>query len=1035
MKFIADLHLHSKYSAATSSQADLPHFYVWALIKGIDVVATSDFTHPKWFAELKDQLEPDGTGLFDLKPSAMKAVAADLKEWNLPADRPVKFLLSSEISSIYRKNEKTRKIHNLACFDSFESAERYTKKLGKLGNISYDGRPILGVDAKDLLSIVLEVSDRNMFIPAHIWTPWFSLFGSKSGFDSIEECFEDLTPHVTALETGLSSDPPMNWMVSSLDRFNLVSNSDAHSPQKLGREANLFDTDLTFGGISASLRDVTSPGLTGTLEFFPEEGKYHNDGHRDCGVNIPPGEAIKNANNCPVCGKPLTIGVLHRVLELADREYGRRPPNARNFESLVPLTQIIAESYGSLSAKKTDEVYRHMVRNLGPEFHVLRTAEIAEIAKASNDVIAEGVSRIRKGQVSRFPGFDGEFGTISLFSAEERDRLMKQDTLFSIVANRKARSPENSKKEKIRPSAAEKKAVQAPRTLEQRQQEAVDCPTWPVIVTAGPGTGKTFVLTEKIKSLIEREPSLAGRVAAITFTRKAGDELRQRLGIASEWVGTIHSICLKILKSSDPGLTVIAPAESELILSSELGISKPAEEQKRISLLKGTGIENKKDPVQDAYDRYLRENRLVDFDDIIVECRKLVAADPAVRTRLAKELYCLFVDEFQDVNRSQYLLILELARLLENRLFVIGDPDQSIYGFRGAEAGVFEKLKKDLPGPKSFSLGLNFRSADVIIRMSNLLIKDEKKSIAAKETPGRIFRLDFGSELAEAVFIAKTVSRKIGGRDMLESARHSAKTQGMGLNDFGVLVRTVRQTRVIVDCLSREGFPVRIRDATELIRSAEARIAINMMKLLLDPQDPMAQLFFRKADFPFEKLFAKFLKQRGRYLGDSEALLKDLSKTVDFKDKAVLEELVSVARAHPGASGFLDLMLYRDPTEVEAARKKIPREAVSVLTMHASKGLEFPVVFIAGVSEGLIPCHTVDAIGDQELAEELRLFYVAVTRAGRELYLTRSLTSSRFGKTVKTGASRFLEGVDPGFFSAVEKGKIRGKNPQMELPL
>lgn len=337
-KFIADLHIHSRFSRATSKNLDPEHLAIWAQKKGIKVVGTGDFTHPGWISELQEKLIEAEQGLFRLKPDLAESIKPEIP---VSCQDSPRFMLTSEISCIYKKNHKTRKVHHLILMPDFDSVLKLNRKLEQIGNIRSDGRPILGLDSRNLLEIVLETSDQAFFIPAHVWTPWFSLFGSKSGFDDIEECFEDLTPHIHALETGLSSDPPMNRLLSQLDRYVLVSNSDAHSPAKLGRESNLFETPLDY---DAMVRAMThGQGFSGTIEFFPEEGKYHLDGHRKCQVRLHPEETRSHNGICPVCGKPVTVGVFHRVDDLADRDH---PKISKDFFSLIPLTEILSEIHG-----------------------------------------------------------------------------------------------------------------------------------------------------------------------------------------------------------------------------------------------------------------------------------------------------------------------------------------------------------------------------------------------------------------------------------------------------------------------------------------------------------------------------------------------------------------------------------------------------------------------------------------------------------------------------------------------------------------
>ena len=410
MKQIADLHIHSRYSMATSKDGTPEMLDLWARKKGITVLGTGDMTHPVWRQELKEKLVPAEQGLFRLKDEFVLPEAA-----RYPGTAP-RFVLSGEISSIYKKGGKTRKVHSLILLPGFDEADAFAARLEKIGNIHSDGRPILGFPCHDLLEMMLEVSEEGMYIPAHIWTPHFSLFGAKSGFDTIEECFEELTPYIHALETGLSSDPAMNWQISALDGYQLVSHSDAHSPSRLGREADLMDIELSYQGLWNAVQK--GEGLEGTIEFFPEEGKYHFDGHRKCGVCLSPKEAEKYQGICPVCGKKLTMGVDHRILQLSDREEGAfaMPESGRPYESLVPLPEVISACVGfSTASKKVQRQYEMLLENLGAEFQILREVPIEDIGLTGGDVLAEGIRRLRKGEVIRKPGFDGEYGKIELF--------------------------------------------------------------------------------------------------------------------------------------------------------------------------------------------------------------------------------------------------------------------------------------------------------------------------------------------------------------------------------------------------------------------------------------------------------------------------------------------------------------------------------------------------------------------------------------------------------------------------------------------
>ena len=406
--YLADLHIHSHYAYATSKDADLEHLDLWARRKGIHLVGTGDFTHPAWREEMKEKLRPAEEGFYVLKEE-YRIDDESVADVMVP-----RFLVTGEISTIYKKNGKTRKVHSVIILPGIEEADQFAKVLEPIGNLNSDGRPTLKLDCHDLLELMLETVKDAMYVPAHVWTPHFSIFGAFSRFNSVEECFGDLSGHIHALETGLSSDPPMNWRISSLDRYNLVSNSDAHSPWKLGREATVLDGEFTYGGLKKAFE--TGKGLYGTIEFFPEEGKYHSDGHRKCHVCLTPEQTEQLGGICPVCGRKLTIGVSHRVCEMADRDEGFIKDGAKPFETLVPLPEIIGTVYNhSSTCGKVQKEYMKMLKTLGPEFEILRNIPLEDICSVSGESIAEGIQRLREKEVICTPGFDGEFGKIKLF--------------------------------------------------------------------------------------------------------------------------------------------------------------------------------------------------------------------------------------------------------------------------------------------------------------------------------------------------------------------------------------------------------------------------------------------------------------------------------------------------------------------------------------------------------------------------------------------------------------------------------------------
>ncbi len=442
MLFNADFHVHSRYSRATSRDSDLEHLALWAQRKGLTVVGTGDFTHPGWLAEVQEKLEPAENGLYSLKSEYRHSLKTEfLPSLTLNPDADpaavlideVRFILTVEISSIYKRHDRVRKVHNLIFVPNLDVAARLSGRLDSIGNVRSDGRPILGLDSRDLFEIVLDCSEDAFLVPAHIWTPHFSVLGARSGFDSIEECFGDLADRIFAVETGLSSDPPMNWRLSALDGLTLISNSDAHSPSKLAREANVFDTELSFPAIRRAIENPACGGFLGTIEFFPEEGKYHLDGHRACNLRMTPEETVAANGLCPVCGRKVTLGVAHRVGALADRKAGLRPRGRSGFVSLIPLPEILGEILRvGPSSKKVLREYTRLLRSLGPEIHVLRDIPLETLGSVGGPLLEKAIRRMRAGDVHASAGYDGKFGTISLLGPKEREGAAArgQKTLF-----------------------------------------------------------------------------------------------------------------------------------------------------------------------------------------------------------------------------------------------------------------------------------------------------------------------------------------------------------------------------------------------------------------------------------------------------------------------------------------------------------------------------------------------------------------------------------------------------------------------------
>lgn len=1042
--FIADFHIHSKYSRATSRECVPEILELWARRKGLDLIGTGDFTHALWREELKEKLVPAEDGLYALKD-----------EYRLPDEqanapgRP-RFLVTGEISSIYKKNGKVRKVHNLILLPGLEAAENLSRRLETVGNLHSDGRPILGLDSRDLLEITLEMVPDAIFIPAHIWTPHFSLFGEYSGFDDIRECYEDLTEHIHSLETGLSSDPPMNWRVSALDPYTLVSNSDAHSPAKLAREANLFDSELSYPEIARAL-DKRSGGFLGTLEFFPQEGKYHYDGHRNCGVCQKPSETVAAAGICPVCGRRITVGVLHRVEELADREEGFVPACAKRFESLIPLREVVACSSGLTAAsKKAETQYFNMLRSLGPELYVLRQATLGDIARVAGPLVAEGVRRLRGGKVEIEPGYDGEYGRIKLFGQGEL-------RLFSArsCAPEAALPPSPEAKDFTETAAGQETAGSAenlPYGLNREQWEAACAEDSAVAVVAGPGTGKTKTLVGRIACLAETRGVAPERIMAVTFTNKAASEMQERLkrhfpagrAAARMMIGTFHSICLKLLPDSGSGVSVI-DAQNALDLMSgvfkQLGAKgSPRDALRAVSLVKSGAVPEEAAGVSpqvfEAYQAALERYGAMDFDDILLRALERLESGGPESAPLFEHI---LVDEFQDINPVQYRLIRAWCGKGAD-LFVIGDPDQSIYGFRGTDPRCFEKFFADFPAARRIRLTRNYRSTPEILACAQSVFKggasEDRALCAVRQNGANVRLLKANDAFSEALFVAKEINRMVGGMDMLQAhapTASGAKQSKWGFGDIAVLYRTNRQSGVLEDCLLKEDIPYVVSGRHDFLSDPQVKKALSFFRFLLQPGD-MASLktYLEACALPAERvgrIVSECAASGGKTLAGLSAAFErsapDLTsglplsfETLSGYARAVKKEkpcalieswardnaltgersmdlLINTSVTYGGMASFLrSLTLGQERDVTRSGRRQYSPDAVSLMTLHCSKGLEYPVVFICGVSDGLIPFRS--RSGECGLDEERRLFFVGMTRAQDELVLLRSPAGSPF---------------------------------------
>ena len=1066
MQFIADLHIHSRYARATSRALNLENLHKWAALKGITVVGTGDFTHPSWFAELQEKLEPAEEGLYRLKNPWRQAVEQALP----PTCRnEVRFLLSVEISSIYKKNGRTRKVHNLVMLPDLAHAEVFNRRLGAIGNLKADGRPILGLASHDLLALSLDVCPDVLFVPAHIWTPHFAVLGSESGFDSLEECFDDLLPSIFALETGLSSDPPMNTRLSVLDRFAIISNSDAHSAQKLAREATCFDTDLGYAAIYTALKERDPTRFTGTLEFYPEEGKYHYDGHRKCQIRWKPAQTLQAEGRCPTCGGKLTVGVLHRVERLADRPEEAEPAVQRPFAYLIPLPEVIGAALDvGPESKKATAIYTKLLEQFGPELDILRTVPPEDVARSGEPLVAEALSRMRTGAVEILAGYDGEYGTIHIFSRAEREQLKGQHALFALPATGPGTAKHAAPAIGVPPAVApvaEPQARVVSGMLDEAQRQAVEAEEGPVIVVAGPGSGKTRTLTQRIAYLICQRGVPSAQMLAVTFTKRAAAEMHSRLQellavaqVGDLRIGTFHRLALDLMRLYDamPPRTVLDALEARQLLDVALhdsGIKlRPQAVQQAISMAKAAGLhpadlvgQDKLQAAYVAYQEQLRAHRACDYDDILLDCLTWLDTNSETATQVRQRFPYVLVDEFQDVNAVQYRLVKMLAGDGQG-LFVIGDPDQAIYGFRGADSQYFRVLTQEFPQARLFQLATNYRSTQAIVRAADAVIAHNSDRqplrLQAVGEVGKPLRLYTTlSEVAEGIAVVRQISRMVGGADMVQADQHaerSANTRSFG--DFGVLVRTGQQAEVLEQCFLQEGLPYRLMGHTSFLAARGVRQALAFVRYLLQPTDTLRLLQVLDIEaFQPGKTACTALRQQGQAgvvdlqelaaaVPTAAAQLQALAAAVEqyrpllaeppdvfFRrwqeeysspDDPELERLIRLAERAASLPELFETILLGQDADYEYTRAKgpAPMEAVKVLTIHAAKGLEFPVVFICGVEDGLLPVHTAGA----EVAEERRLFYVGLTRAREEVILVRTRTRQRHGTRQQSDVSPFV---------------------------
>jgi len=1072
MNFIADLHIHSRFSRATSKALNPRHLAAWARCKGINVLGTGDFTHPQWRAELAEQLVLDeNSGLYRLavEPETLDFMDPTASPGLRASEAPL-FMLQTEISSIYKRGGQVRKVHNLVFVPTLEDAERLSLRLAQIGNLNADGRPILGLDSRDLLEIMLECAPGSVMIPAHVWTPWFALFGSKSGFDRLEDCYGDLSEHIFALETGLSSDPAMNRLISRLDGYALVSNSDAHSGANLGREANLFAGQPSYAGVFAALRASArredQSGLDcrflGTMEFYPDEGKYHLDGHRSCNVVLEPKDSLALGNICPVCGKPLTVGVLHRVLELADRDTPAQLLHEPEVRPLIPLAEVVGEILGvGPSSRRVQERYSRLLRELGPELDILCSLPEADI-RAHWEPLGEAVARMRRGQVYRQGGYDGEYGIVRVFAPEEladaRGALpgvkapAKRGRKKAIAAADDA-SAQGSVRVRHASLPLADGTVDAANLLAVRAAAKPDCPARvfaysaeqqealtsgpaPVLVLAGPGAGKTRVLVGRLQWLAGQGVDMR-RVLAVTFTRRAADELRERLSgafLAADQSSlpqcdTLHGMAWAAMRETCEGIPPLLLGEDAALnlfrLANPALKTREARDlwdqlalaRERASLADAQA----NSPLARAATNYAaRKNadqRYVDYADLLdwwLAHARAQAANPLDES--ARPLHVL-VDEVQDLSAVQLAIVRALLPADGTGFFGIGDPDQAIYGFRGVTGQSEASLRACWPALDVHRLGQSFRSSQSVLDMARSLLLHKGQCgplRAAQQLMADLRLFSAPDEHAEARWVAERVRRLLGAtahtlmdRQDPDDLHGLAGTLAPG--DVAVLVRLKAQIAPLRAALEQAGIPCAAPSQDAFWQDPScARLldilaaACGFAQFFAESQDQTCRLpeHWAAQTMPAPEGMAAWLA--------SQPWAGEL-----FTSGHSWRQLCRVWKQCGSWPAFFEQLAWL--REAELVREKA--ESVQILTLHASKGLEFQAVFIPGLEDGLLPLRRerlfpTEGIScgesQQTEAEERRLLYVGLTRAARALFLSHCAQRSLYGRTLQLQPSPFI---------------------------
>ncbi|MFC2137843.1 UvrD-helicase domain-containing protein, partial [Bacteroidota bacterium] len=960
-----------------------------------------------------------------------------------------------------------RKVHNVLFAPDFETVEKIQHELQKRKfNITSDGRPILGLDSKDLLDLVLNVNDEVFFVPAHIWTPWFSVLGEKSGFDSVEECFEELSKYIYAVETGLSSDPPMNWTCSILDKYTLLSNSDAHSPEKLGRNANYFNTDMDYDNIITAIKSKNNKQFIGTIDLFPQEGKYHYAGHRKCNICWDPVETAKYNGVCTSCNKPITNGVMNRVIQLSDREEIDNIDNRPTFFSIIPLKEILSEIYNCKpNSNKIEKEYIQLINKFGSEFNILLHNSVDEIKEKAGDIIGEAIRRMRNREVIIQEGYDGEYGVIKVFDINELTGFTSQKTLFKLQHEKPINKPEPRKllnfnlKEyqelnvspisEIKEPEIKREVVKEEDTvygLNANQTNAVKHLTGPALVLAGPGTGKTRVLSYRIQYLIEHYDIPPENILAVTFTNKAANEIRERVNsLINEYafskisINTFHSFGLKLIKQYYSFLNrsenfILIDDTDKIRILQKIGYHKNykqiinaiSKEKQALTLI---------NEIEDAYlrqvfinyDEYLYKSNAFDLDDLLYQSYRLLMKNIDILEHIQEKYKYIIIDEYQDINLGQYELI-KLMSGGEQNLMAIGDPNQAIYGFRGSDVTYINKFTSDFNNADIYKLSQSYRCTNTILEASNNILK-LNEGLEGIQQGLKINIQKNATEKSEAEYVARTIEKMIGGLRFFSMDSNISEGnedyQISSLSDFAVLARTKSLLKPIEKAFNDHSIPSQLIGEEKLTDLSEIKNIISVLRYIETKNE-----LYLSNDLKIDVINNSSLKN----IKDSRQLLERITQLIhpefinNYEDHFKL--LINVADQSGNITELIRNISLRG--EIEIHDYNI--EKVGIMTLHAAKGLEFECVFIVGCEDGLLPYWSFS--DDQnDIEEERRLLYVGMTRAKKYLYLSHAINRFYNGKQLKQNISPFIHNIQKKLLEFTETEKVTTNKPVNQLNL